>query len=56
MLKYLIYLAIALLVFWSVFYVVRQIRRQMRGNCASCGDCNGACGSCKGESRTCKKQ
>lgn len=37
-----IYLAVAALVVWSVWYVARHILRQIRGkgcdgNCASCG-------------------
>lgn len=46
--KYVIYAAIALLVVWAVVYLVRHIRRQLKGDCG-CGqgaDCPGNCGSC----------
>ena len=43
--KYVVYLAIAALVLWAVVYLVRHIRRQLRGDCSSCG---GDCGSCPG--------
>lgn len=44
--KYLIYLVIAALVVWAVAYLTRHIRRQMKGDCGSCGGCEGGCGSC----------
>ena len=45
--KYIIYLAVAALVVWAVVYLIRHIRRQLRGDCGSCGgDC-----SCCGEKR-----
>ena len=49
MVKYIIYLAAALLILWSVFYLIRAIRRQLRGQ----GGCDGACGSC---SRSCQRR
>lgn len=48
--KYLIYAAIAALVVWSVVYVVRHVRAQMRGDCG-CGkgsSCSGNCSGCSG--------
>ncbi|MCI6256799.1 MAG: FeoB-associated Cys-rich membrane protein [Clostridiales bacterium] len=42
--KYVIYLAVAALVVWSVWYVARHIRRQLRGDCG-CG-CSGGCECC----------
>jgi hypothetical protein len=42
MVKYFIYIAVAVLILWSVYYVVRAIRRQLKGQ----GGCDGACGSC----------
>ncbi len=44
--KYLIYLLIAALTLWSVQYLVKAVRRQLRGGCGCGGDC-GSCGSCK---------
>lgn len=47
--KYVIYAAVAVLVCWSVWYVVRRVRQQLRGqgccdgNCAQCGSCD-SCG------------
>ena len=43
--KYIIYGAVAALTVWAVWYVVRQISRQIRGKggcgCSSCGkDCS----------------
>ena len=35
--KYLIYIAVAALILWAVVYLVRHIRRQMKGDCGSCG-------------------
>ena len=46
MLRYLICAAVFLLILWSLVYLVRHIRRQLRGQCGSCGwDC-GACAGC----------
>ena len=46
--KYIIYLAVAALVVWAVVYLIRHIRRQLRGDCGSCGgDCS-CCGKKKG--------
>ena len=42
--KYAIYLAVAGLVCWSVWYLIRHIRRQMKGDCG-CG-CGKDCRSC----------
>ena len=39
----LIYLAVAALALWSVWYVVRTVRRQLKGDCGCSGDC-AACG------------
>jgi hypothetical protein len=48
MMKYLIYIAIAALVVWAVVYLVRHIRRQMKGDCGACGGgCDGCGGSCR---------
>lgn len=45
--KYMIYLAIAVLVVWSVWYLLRHVKRQLHGDCGSCGGgCDGNCGSC----------
>ena len=41
--KYIIYAAVALLVLWAVVYLVRHVRRQLRGECG-CG--GGDCASC----------
>ncbi len=41
--KYIIYAAVALLILWAVIYLVRHVRRQLRGECGSCG---GDCASC----------
>ena len=49
MLKYLIYAAIAALAVWAVVYLVRHVRRQLRGDCGCGGGadcCNGDCGAC----------
>ena len=40
--KYLIYAAGALLAVWAVWYVIRHLRRQLRGDCG----CGGGCGDC----------
>lgn len=48
MLKYLIGAGVFLLILWSVIYLIRHVRRQLRGDCGSCG---GDCGSCSGCSR-----
>ena len=48
--KYIIYLAVAALVLWSVWYVAKTVRRQMKGDCgcgkgAGCENCGaGRCG------------
>lgn len=42
--KYLIYLLIAALVLWSVWYLVKTVRRQIRGGCGCI--CGGNCGRC----------
>lgn len=42
MIKYIVYIAAALLIIWSVVYLIRSIQRQLRGQ----GGCDGACGSC----------
>lgn len=45
--KYVIYFLISLLIVWSVWYVFRSVRKQLRGDCG-CGrgsDCAG-CGGC----------
>jgi hypothetical protein len=42
MIKYIIYIAVAVLILWSVFYLIKVIRRQLKGQ----GSCDGACGSC----------
>lgn len=45
--KYFIYIAVALLIVWAVYYVVKSVRRQMKGDCSSCGGgCNGNCSGC----------
>lgn len=43
MIKYMIYLAMVLLIFWSVFYVVKAVFRQWNGKhgCGGCGGCEG---------------
>ena len=44
MLKLIIYAAVLALSGWAVWYVVRHLRRQMKGRCG-CG-CGGACDGC----------
>ena len=45
--KYVIYLAVAVLILWAVIYLARHIRRQMKGDCGCCGGgCSGDCSSC----------
>lgn len=44
--KYLIYLAIAALVVWAVIYLVRHVRRQLKGDCGCAGACGGDCNAC----------
>ena len=45
--KYVIYAAVALLILWAAVYLVRHIRRQLRGECGCCGgSCSGDCASC----------
>ena len=39
--KYFIYLAVAGLTVWAVWYLVRQVRRQLRGGGCGCG-CGGS--------------
>lgn len=46
--KYIIYVAVAVLVLWSVWYVLRHVYRQFKGRCS----CDGNCASC---GNTCKK-
>ncbi len=48
--KYVIYIAIALLVVWAVVYLIRHIRRQMKGDCGACG---GGCQGCSGDCSSC---
>ncbi|MEG1396376.1 MAG: hypothetical protein RSC82_05290 [Oscillospiraceae bacterium] len=43
--KYVIYAAVAFLIIWSVWYMIRHLRRQAHGDC---GCCHGDCGSCHG--------
>ena len=40
--KYIIYAGVALLILLAVVYLVRHVRRQLRGEC----DCGGSCASC----------
>lgn len=35
--KYIIYLAVGVLAVWAVWYVIRHVRRQLRGECG-CGE------------------
>lgn len=42
--KYIIYLAAALLIVWSVWYVARTVRRQLKGGCGREGGCE-SCGA-----------
>lgn len=51
--KYVIYLAIAVLVIWSVWYVIRHIRRQLAGRCGCEDGCSGNCSGC---GKTCHEQ
>lgn len=45
--KYIIYAAVGLLILWAVIYLVRHVRRQLRGECGCCGgSCSGDCASC----------
>ena len=37
--KYLIYAAVAALAVWAVWYVIRHLRRQLRGDCPHGGSC-----------------
>lgn len=50
MLKYVVYLLVAVLICWSVFYLIRHVRKQLKGDCGSCG---GSCGSCHGDCGGC---
>ncbi|NLF35397.1 MAG: FeoB-associated Cys-rich membrane protein [Clostridiales bacterium] len=45
--RYVIYAAVAALVLWSVWYLIRHLRRQIRGG-GCCGDCDrcGTSGTC----------
>lgn len=45
--KYIIYLAVGVLAVWAVWYVIRHVRRQLRGECGCGGDCAGNCCACK---------
>ena len=42
--KYIVYALIVLLVCWSVWYVLKTVRRQVKGDCG-CG-CSGGCAGC----------
>lgn len=45
--KYIIYLGVAALTLWAAAYLVRNIRRQLKGGCAcGGGQCSGDCGLC----------
>ena len=44
--KYVIYAAVALLILWAVVYLVRHVRRQLRGECGCGGSCGGDCAAC----------
>lgn len=44
MMNYVIYAAAVLLLAWSVWYVARTVRRQLRGECSCGGDCS-SCGA-----------
>lgn len=45
--KYIIYAAVAALVVWAVVYLVCHVRRQLKGDCGSCGGgCSGDCSCC----------
>ena len=39
--KYIIYAGVALLILWAVVYLVRHVRRQLRGEYGCGGDCGG---------------
>lgn len=52
--KYVIYLAIAALAVWAVVYLVRHIRRQLRGDCG-CGGGAGCGGDCSACGKSCKR-
>ncbi|MDB7815642.1 hypothetical protein [Intestinimonas butyriciproducens] len=43
--KYVIYVGIAVLAVWALFYLIRHIQSQIRGDCG-CGGCTGNCTSC----------
>lgn len=45
--KYIIYAAVAALAVWAVVYLVRHVRRQLKGDCGcSGGGCSGDCSCC----------
>ena len=48
--KYVIYALVILLAVWSVWYVCRSVRRQLRGDCGCGGNCS-ACGGCAGKKK-----
>ncbi|NCE65318.1 hypothetical protein D1159_12190 [Pseudoflavonifractor sp. 524-17] len=60
MVKYMIYLALALLICWSFWSVGRAIVRQLRGgcgrdsHCAACGGCSNRGSAHKTRSHTCR--
>ena len=43
--KYVIYVGIAVLVVWALFYLIRHIQSQIRGD-RGCGGCTENCASC----------
>ena len=43
--KYVIYVGIAVLAVWALFYLIRHIQSQIRGDCGG-GGCTGNCTSC----------
>ena len=45
--KYIIYLAVGVLAVWALWYVIRHVRRQLRGECGCGGGCAGNCCACK---------
>ena len=44
--KYIIYLAVAGLTVWAVWYLIRQVRRQLRGGGCGCGCGGSSCSAC----------
>lgn len=47
MIKYIIYLAAAALIVWSVYYVAKNIHRQLHGKHSCDGNCEGCSLDCK---------